>query len=285
MDGGNESPQVTSQTTTQELSPEQRAILEPLIPIFQRFGTTPLQQFPGSTIPGFNPTEVQAQQTALTQAGNLQGNIQGAQDFASFLQGPALFPESNPALRENIAAAVRPLSENFTQSVLPNIRGQENVVGQVGGSRGRLVEGQATSDFLRQVGETSAGLVSENFQNALRQGTQSLFAQPALATSSLLPAQIQAGVGGAERALTTAQLEEEARRFGAEQLSAFAPAQAAAGAAFGIPGGSVTSTGTGPVGGSSNLFSNTIGAGALGFSLGGPAGAGLGILAGLLFGG
>ena len=284
--GGGGQPQTTTQVTRQELSPEQRQILEPLIPIISKFGQTPLQQFPESVIPGFNPTELQAQQTALTAAGGIQQDVGQANIFANFLQGPALFPETNPALQANIAAAIRPLTETFGQTILPNIRGQEVIAGQVGGSRGRLAEQQASNVLLRQVGETSAGIVGENFQNALRAATQSLFAQPALLQSSILPAQVIAGVGGAERALTTAQLEEESRRFGAEQLREFAPAQAAAGVAFGLPGGTVTSTTTGPPGATGNIWANSLGAGALGAAMfpGNPlVGGGLGILAGLLF--
>jgi hypothetical protein len=288
MSGGGSDPVTTEKTTTQEWSPEQRQILEPLVPIFQKFGTTPLKQFPGSTIPDFSATELQAQQTALGQAEALKPNIQGALDFSSFLQGDALFPETNPALRASIDAAVRPLTEQFTQSILPNIRGSENVAGQVGGSRGALAEQQASTNFLRQVGDTSAGMVSENFQNALRQGTQSLFTQPALQASSLLPAQIQAGVGGAERGLKTGQLQEEARRFGAEQLSEFAPASAAASVAFGMPGGSTRSTSTAPAAPGGGMFSSALGGGALGaamFAANPVIGGGLGILAGLMFGG
>ena len=286
--GGGGQPQTSTTVTTQELSPEQRAILKPLIPIITKFGETPLEQFPGSLIPDFNPLELQAQQTALTAAGGIQQDVGQASAFANFLQGPALFPQTNPALQANIEAAIRPLTETFGQTILPNIRGQEVIAGQVGGSRGMLAEQQATNLLLRQVGETSAGLVGENFANALRAGTQSLFAQPSLLSSSLLPAQVIAGVGGAERGLTTAQLEEEAARFGAEQLKVFAPAQAAAGVAFGMPGGTVMSKGTAfGGGGGGNIFGTAMGAGSLGAAMfpGNPlVGGGLGILAGLLFG-
>lgn len=279
-------PQTTTQTTTQQLSPEQQAILQPLIPIISEFGQTPLEQFGPSLVPGFTPTELAAQQTALTQAGQTGTDIAAANAFANFLQSPeALDPSTNPALAANISAAVRPLTESFAQTILPNIRGQEVIAGQVGGSRGGLAEEQATNQLLRQVGETSAGLVGENFANVLRAGGQSLFAQPSLAQTSFLPAQIAAGVGGAERELTTAQLQEQAQRFGAEQLKEFAPAQTAAQVAFGIPGGTTTSTGTATGGGGSNLFSDILGAGALGASLftGGQDSA-ANTLAALLFG-
>ncbi len=283
--GGGGEPQQQTSTTTQQLSPEQRAILEPLIPIISQFGQTPLQQFPQSQVIPFNPTEVAAQESALGAADVAGGPISQAQAFSQFLQGPALFPESNPALRANIDAAIRPLTEQFTQSILPNIRTAENFAGQVGGSRGGLAEQGATNTLLRQIGETSQGIVGENFQNALRTGAQSLAFTPSLLSASLFPAQTIAGVGGAERQLAEAGLSEEAQRFAAEQLSAFAPASAAAQLAFGIPGGTTTSTGTATGGGSTSPFQGAISGGSLGAALF-PAnpliGGGVGALAGLL---
>ena len=244
MGGGGQSVP-TSSTTTQQLSPEQRAIIEPLIPIVTEFGQTPLEPFGPSLVPGFNPSELQAQNIARGTAGNVAQDVGQANVFANFLQSPqALDPATNPALQSNINAAIRPLQETFAQTILPNIRSAEVLTGQVGGSRGKLAEQGAANTLLRQVGETSSGIVGQNFSDILKLGGQSLFAQPDLATASLLPAQIIAGIGGGERGLTTAQLQEQAQRFGAEQLKAFAPAQAAIETAIGIPGGTTTTTGT-----------------------------------------
>ncbi len=284
MSGDDPEPQTSTQITTQQLSPEQQAIIQPLIPIIKEFGTTPLEQFPGTKIPGFNPTEILAQQKALAAAGGIEQSAGQANLFANFLQGPALFPETNPALQANIQAAIRPLQETFAQTILPNIRGGEVVAGQVGGSRGRLAEQQASELLLRQVGETTSGLVSENFINSLKAGMQSLFAQPNLLQTSLLPARTIAGVGGAERGLETARLQEAAQRFGAEQLREIAPAQLAAGIGFGIPGGTTTSTSTAPAGGETSVFQSALGAAAIGGEIAGPEGAVLAAIASILFG-
>ncbi len=247
MGGGGGTPQQTSSTTVQELSPEQRAILEPLIPIVTQFGQTPLEPFGKDIVQPFNPAELAAQQQALIASRTIETNVGQAGDFTRFLQSQeALDPSTNPALQANIDAAVRPLTQSFAETILPNIRGQEVVAGQVGGSRGRLAEQSAVDTLLRSIGETSSNIVGQNFQNVLSAGTQALSTVPGTAQTTLQPAQVGASVGEAQRALQQAQLQEEAQRFGAEQLKAFAPAQAAAGVAFGIPGGSTTSTGTAP---------------------------------------
>lgn len=79
----------STQTTTQELSPEQRKLLEPVIPIATDYLKNPPQMYPGSTIAAQTDAERQAQQMML-QAGNSanawtsglpqqMSNIQGAQ--------------------------------------------------------------------------------------------------------------------------------------------------------------------------------------------------------------
>jgi len=223
--------------TVQQLTPEQQAILNPITPILTKFGQTPLQQFPFSTIPGFNPFETAGQQAAAATAAGVTPSIGNALNFQNFLFGPALSPEANPGLQGSIDAAIRPLTETFTQKVLPNIRLSEGLAGQAGGSRGRVLEGLATRDLLRQVGDTSANLVNANFQNALQQATRGLAFAPSVLQSSLLPTQLLSSVGQQARQLQTQQLLELAQRFGQQQLLAFSPAQAAANVAFGFPGG------------------------------------------------
>jgi hypothetical protein len=285
MGGGGGGQQPTSSTTTQELSPEQRAIIKPLIPTITEFGQTPIEQFEPTIIQDFNPAELAAQQTALTAAGTIGQNVEQAGQFANFLQSPeALDPNTNPALRANIDAAVRPLTQSFAETILPNIRGQEVIQGQVGGSRGRLAEQSAVDTLLRQIGETSSGIVGQNFSDVLGAGTQALSSVPQIAGATLQPSQIQASIGGAERSLFQAQLQEEAQRFGAEQLKEFAPAQAAIQTAVGIPGGTAVTQGTAPGATGASPFSSALGGASLGFSMGGPWGAAAGAIAGLILG-
>ena len=241
--GGGGKTQTVQQTTVQELSPEQRAILKPLIPKITEFGTTPLELFPGSTIPDFSPLEVEARAGATATARGLGQPIGQALDFQNFLFSPELFSATGQVAGPAIEAAIRPLARTFAESVLPNIRSAEVFAGQVGGSRGRLAEQGAVQSFLTEAGDISADIVNTNFANALSAASRALVTAPSTFQSALIPSQILASVGGANRELETARLLEEAQRFGAEQLLAFEPARAAAGVAFGIPGGTLTSQG------------------------------------------
>lgn len=259
LGGGGGQPQQVSQTTTQELSPEQRAILEPLIPIITEFGQTPLKQFPGSVIPEFSRLELEAQDSAVGAARGLGGSINQAQRFQDFLFSPELFEKAGQFSAPAIDAAIRPLERAFSESILPNIRGSEGLAGQVGGSRGRLAEQGAVKSFLTEAGDISSEIVNKNFAEALSASSRALFTAPQTFQSSLLPSQILSAVGGAGRELESAQLQEQAQRFGAEQLLAFEPARAAAGVAFGLPGGTVNTTSTSPGARSPGLLQTGVG--------------------------
>lgn len=293
LGGGAPSNTTSTTTTTQELSPEQRRLLKPVIPIAEEFVKNPPQQYPGSAIAPFDPLQQQAQQAYLAAAapGSSFGNfIDQTQAGNQFLLGPVLYPQSNPALQSATEAAIRPITQNFTQSVLPNIRGGATGAGQYGGSRQGIAEGLASQSYLRQVGDTSAQLQSEAYGQGLDAFTRALYAAPQTAQLSLLPPQIQEAVGLQRQQQAQQQLSETVSKFVNEQIIPFAAAQDVAALAFGIGGGSATATSTGnaPVG-QTSPFQGALGGAGLGATVGsaipgvGTAlGAGIGALAGLL---
>ena len=61
----------STQTTVQELSPEQRELLAPVIPVAKDFIKNPPKQYQGSGIAGFDPLQQQAQQMTLQAANNI----------------------------------------------------------------------------------------------------------------------------------------------------------------------------------------------------------------------
>lgn len=65
--------------TTQELAPEQRQLLEGVIPIAENFLQNPPQQYQGTGIVGFNPLQRQAQRMTLNAAGNIGQTVNRAQ--------------------------------------------------------------------------------------------------------------------------------------------------------------------------------------------------------------
>jgi len=259
--GGGGGRKTSTTTTVQKLSPEQQRLINLVIPTAERIIAKPPELFPGSTIAPLDPLQIQAQENLLALAGpgGQLPTLTGQAGLASqFLLGPVLFPESNPALQAATEAAVRPLTEQFERTILPGIRGEAITAGGFGGSRQGIAEGLAAQGLTRQIGDVTSTIQANAFQQSLDAMTRALFAAPATAGLQFLPTSAVESVGAQRQQFAQAQLSEEAQRFIAEQLIPFAVAQDVAALAFGIPGGSVTSTSqlSGGGGGGSGDFLN-----------------------------
>lgn len=185
-------------TTVQELSPEQRALIEPVIPIARNYLANPPRMFPGTGIAGFNPMQMQAQQMTMDAANNmlptlnripqqynqLMGQIPGQQQATqtqfnkslaamqpglNFLtSGRVLHPGSNPALRGAIDAATRPAIQSFREQVLPGITQESLGAGGFGGTRQGIAEGLASRGLQQTVADTGASMSNTNYQAGLQ---------------------------------------------------------------------------------------------------------------------
>lgn len=256
MSGGGGS----TSTTTQQLSPEQQKILGLVTPVFQSYfpttgtgknqvgtGEVNASVYPGSTVAPQNPLESVGQQMALGAIPGIAGTAQTALGGANFLSsGDVLDVMRNPALQGAVDAAVRPITENFANTVLPNVRSDAVMAGGYGGNRQGIAEGLAVGDYLRQVGDTSAGLVNQAYQSGLDAMTKGLALTPSLEQAALTPSTTVSGVGAQQRAFEQAQIDAQVQKFYQEQFLPLMIAQQIAGTALGFPGGTtVTTTGGG----------------------------------------
>ncbi len=184
--------------------------------------------------------------------------------FQFLTSGALLDPNTNPVLGAQSAAAIQPIADQLMNRILPGITNQAVADGAVGGSRQGVAQGLAIQDFLRQAGNITTGIQNNAFNtglgamtNAVGQGfgatssgvgqglnfgLQSLLNAPNAVEMSLLPPDIINSIGQQRQQLSQAQLSEEAQRFLNEQIMPFLVAQDIASLAFGIPGGTVTSS-------------------------------------------
>lgn len=176
--------------------------------------------FPGSTVVDFNNLERESQSGILDQArGALPGLVSGAQNAANFNFDAAAAPGQNEFLKTVIDSAIARNTENFTESVLPELRTSSVTAGGFGDSRQDLIQGRAAREFgegtARAVGDLALGQYNQDIATGLSQ--QQLL--PGLINASTAPAQLIGGVGLQERGLEEAQLNEEIQRFNFEQDS------------------------------------------------------------------
>ncbi len=200
-DKGGGSPSSTT-TVNQLFSPEEAARRAKVMEEAERLygttaGTISNAPYPGATPVGPSPDTLAAQNFlrgySLGPGAGLGGQALSATQFGL---SDVLYPEANPALRATQAAAIRPVTEAYTDpgGVFSNIRAGAINAGQFGGSRQGIAEGVAGGRYLSTIGDISAKIASEGYERglgtfertlAMAPQTFALGAQPAVGLSAV----------------------------------------------------------------------------------------------------
>lgn len=102
--------------------------------------------------------------------GATQQGTQGAFDAMNTLQA-AGDPANNQYFQSALQSAIRPVTEQFREQVLPGIQSAGNSVGQFGGSRQGIAEGLASRGYMDTIGDISANMGNQAYAQGL-QATQ-----------------------------------------------------------------------------------------------------------------
>jgi hypothetical protein len=197
----------------------------------------------------FSPTQNEREgRRAVLGGANFFGSTGAGRDLLNLGQATArgdfVRPDA-PHIRGMIEAATRPVAENYTDVILPSLRSGAAGVGGFDNLRRNLVEAQAGQDYSNTISDLARQIVygSTMAERDRQNSAGNLIAQslPML----LAPGQIQAGVGGAERADINAELQNELLKFQEQVSAATRPLNAVTG--YQLPllaTGSVTTTKT-----------------------------------------
>lgn len=212
-----------------------------------------------------SPVLQQAQQAFQQSLGNI-----GATAGGSFLG-------ANPFQAQMIQAATRPLEQQFSNQVLPNIASLFSRSGRYGSGAMQNALGQATESFGRALGDVTSNIAGQQFQQerGLQQQAQLglaglAAAAPQIYGQQFLPSQQLAQVGAAREAIAAQPLQEQMQRFQFGQQLPFQQLSGYLSSVYGSPMGSFGTQ-------SQTMPRNPI--------IGGLAGAGLGYLGGQFLGG
>ncbi|KKN65228.1 hypothetical protein LCGC14_0484040 [marine sediment metagenome] len=173
------------------------------------------QPFPEQFTAGTSPLEFESLAQREAVARQLQGIGNPLLNLGNFTaQGGFLTPESNPFLGANIEAAIRPIAQQFENSILPNFQSNAIQSGAFSGSSARdLAFNQLASGFGQQVLDTGTNIAFENFQRErqLQQNAGNLLDQGSL-LNQLTP-ELLAQVGLGQRELAQRPLDEALLQF------------------------------------------------------------------------
>ncbi len=270
---GTPTPKPVTQTNTVKLGPEQKQVFDLAFPSIQAYANSTPQLFPGTGIAGFSPWEQQAQQSALGAVPTASGLATGAAGAQSKLLDPNFMLNPNQYVTGAMNSVTQQVTDNLQRNILPAVRTSATMAS--GPDAHTSKEGIATG---LAIGETNKGLSQALSDMLLRNYTQGLgtmssaIAQnPSVIQQQLMPANIMSGVGGQQRAMEQAGLDEQIRQFYAQQDLPLSRAQQLLNLISGMPGGSGVSTVT-PSTPQANPWMQGLGLGmtALGFATGNP---------------
>jgi hypothetical protein len=153
-----------------------------------------------------------ARQAYMSTLGNIQQTATG-----QFLQG-------SPYRDAMVAAATRPLTQQFGEQVLPGISSQFSAAGRYGSGAMERAQERATEGYGRALGDVTASIVAQDYgrerqlQEAAMRDVGTLAGRaPQFFAASFLPSTALAQVGAQREAIAAQPLGEEMARFQFEQ--------------------------------------------------------------------
>jgi hypothetical protein len=207
--------------------------------------------FPGQTYvsPSAATTESIAQQEAIArqQSPVLQ---QAQQAYTSSLgqlgqTAGGGFLNANPYQQAMMEAATRPLTQQFSQSVLPGISSLYSKSGRLGSGSMERALGTATEAYGRSLGDITANIAGTQYQQerGLQQQAQLQQAQlaglaPQFYGQQFLPSQTLAQVGAQQEAIAAQPLQEQLARYQFGQQLPYQQLQGYLSSVYGTPLGS-----------------------------------------------
>jgi len=275
MGTGNTQPQ--TQSTTYQLSPEQRKLYDLAMPNITEFAATTPQRYRGSAIAGFDPSQVAGQEGALASAGTQTDLARGgAATTAGWLSPQALDVNNNPTIQGSINRATRPIMEQLTEVALPAIRDSAERTGNFGSSRQGIAEGLASGRASSAVGDATSRIVSDAYNQNVDAQMKALGLLPQTTGVQTAGNLTTSAVGDVRQALDQARLGENVSNFNWDQIAPYLQSKDIIGLAGGLQGGTNVSTASMP---QKNPLTGALGGAASGASLGsmfGPIGTGIG---------
>jgi len=207
--------------------------------------------FPGQTYvsPSAATTESIAQQEAIArqQSPVLQQAQQAYQASLGQVGQTAAggFLNANPYQQAMMEAATRPLTQQFSQAVLPGISSLYSRSGRLGSGSMERALGTATEAYGRSLGDITSNIAGSQYQQerGLQQQAQLAQAQLAGAAPSFygqqfLPSQTLAQVGAQQEAIAAQPLQEQLARYQFGQQLPYQQLQGYLSSVYGTPLGS-----------------------------------------------
>jgi hypothetical protein len=171
------------------------------------------QFFPGSTVANLTDGQIQANNVLTDKAVQ---NTQFQDDWLQPAMKTALTAydvKNNPYIQESAQAAIRPVMQQLTEQVLPNVRSGAVASGALGGSRQGIAEAQGMERAARAALDTTSQMYGNAYQQGMNTLSTTIGQMPAIQSMAYQPGQVMAGIGDQQQKLDQAKINEEVARW------------------------------------------------------------------------
>lgn len=234
---GQKQPSNVTQTNKVELTPEQRELMSKGMGQIDKTFANGGPTLPG--VEGFNPLQTQAQQGVVDKStGALQGTADNLLSAQNFLTGDVMDISKNPSLQRAVEAAIRPITENFQNVVMPGLRTEAVSAGALGSPKANARGQTAANQYLRSVGDTSSTMLNQAYGQNLEAMIKGTALAPQSMQAALFPEAALESVGAQQRNLA----QQQASQGFNQQMLPFQLGTQLISSAAGAPGAGSTST-------------------------------------------
>lgn len=153
--------------------------------------------YPGDTVaPQSDYTKSALDQLAARGAAGSQVTDAAQNELMKTMNGDYLNGET-PGFKGALDAATRPITDNYTKSVIPNLESAFSSAGRYGGGAHADAESDAYSGMLREIGDVSSDMSYKNYGDERQRQIQGMLFAPQLAQQDYMDinAMGQAGAG------------------------------------------------------------------------------------------
>ena len=214
MGGSSSRPSGVSRTVVSNNPPAfQQPYIERGFEAAQRLFETPRTFYEGSTVVPFS-TQTQAGLDAMqTRAEAGSPLVTAAQDLtAATMRGDYLSPDSNPYLKSAMDAATRPMTEAFTQDVMPSIDAAFSSGGRYGSGLQANQQARASENYLQALGDVGSKMAYSNYADERKRQVDAATTAPGMAELDYLDPSRLIDIGAAYEGMAGRELQEDIDR-------------------------------------------------------------------------
>jgi hypothetical protein len=224
-------------------------------------------KYPGTAPVPYSPYTTKGQEEVLAALPGAKDTLAKYQDSINFSLRDVLYPESNPALRATIDAAVRPITESYTDAggVMSQIRTNALGNNQFGGSRQGIAEGIAAGRYADAVGDVSSAIANKGYLAGLNTMEKAMGLTPQAVNAQLVPATWYSGLGLQDETMTQAMNDYLTAQKLWDMSAQWTPLQNYASIVMGLGPSQSSATSTGPTPASASPFTQLLGTGMMAY--------------------